>query len=282
MTQSALFAEPMTRKAAVASILKGRTVALPESRQLDVLAALFQRRGASVIRIPLVTILDTPHTAAVEAWLSRFIAEPPDYLVILTGEGIRRLAGFARRTGCQEEFAKSLSQVVKICRGPKPGRALKELGLSPDLHGRHPTTPGVIETLDELELEGKRVAVQLYGEDPNRSLIDYLEVRGSSVSTVAPYVYAAESDAQRVTSLVDALDRGEIDLIAFTSKPQLARLVEVSRSAGLEKRLLRGLERTLVAAVGPVVAGQLADHGVRVDITPRESYFMKPLVREIA
>ncbi|MCB1671862.1 MAG: uroporphyrinogen-III synthase [Gammaproteobacteria bacterium] len=271
----------MPIKIPVASSLKGTTVALPESRQLDVLAALFERRGSTVIRIPLVTILDSPDRQAVESWLSEFIADPPDYLIILTGEGIRRLAGFARRAGCLEGFTQVLSVTIKVCRGPKPGRALKELGLDPDLQGKQPTTAGIIATLDALQLRDARVGVQLYGEDPNVQLIDYLTARQAGISTVAPYVYAAESDTQRVTQLIGQLLAGEIDLIAFTSKPQFGRLLSVARTAGQEPELLRGLAQTLVAAVGPVVAAQLAGQGVRVDITPRGSYFMKPMVREI-
>ena len=271
----------MPIKIPVASSLKGTTVALPESRQLDVLAALFERRGSTVIRIPLVTILDSSDRQAVESWLREFIADPPDYLIILTGEGIRRLAGFARRAGCLEGFTQVLSVTIKVCRGPKPGRALKELGLDPDLQGKQPTTAGIIATLDALQLRDARVGVQLYGEDPNVQLIDYLTARQASISTVAPYVYAAESDTQRVTQLIGQLLAGEIDLIAFTSKPQFGRLLSVARTAGQEPELLRGLAQTLVAAVGPVVAAQLAGQGVRVDITPRGSYFMKPMVREI-
>ena len=39
-----------------------------------------------------------------------------------------------------------------------------------------------------------------------------------------------------------------------------------------------GLERTKVAAIGPVVAAELAAAGIRVDTSPTESYSMKPLV----
>jgi uroporphyrinogen-III synthase len=37
------------------------------------------------------------------------------------------------------------------------------------------------------------------------------------------------------------------------------------------------LSRTLVAAVGPVVAGTLERHGVTARLMPDESFFLKPL-----
>jgi uroporphyrinogen-III synthase len=45
--------------------------------------------------------------------------------------------------------------------------------------------------------------------------------------------------------------------------------------------LERGMSRTRVAAVGPVVAADLERLGIRVDVMPGESFFMKPLVSEL-
>ncbi len=45
--------------------LRGRTVAVAESRELEVFASLLERRGARVLRYPLVTILDAPDPAPV-------------------------------------------------------------------------------------------------------------------------------------------------------------------------------------------------------------------------
>ena len=74
---------------------------------------------------------------------------------------------------------------------------------------------------------------------------------------------------------------GRIDAIAFTSAPQVRRLVRVAEESRAMDTLKRGLARTTVAAVGPVVAEQLGAVGARVDITPAGAYFMKPLVTAI-
>lgn len=271
----------MSDRNPIASPLQGKLVAVPESRQLDILAELFERRGATVLRTPLVTILDSPDTAAVEAWLRAFVANPPSHFIILTGEGLRRLCGFAQRAGCLDAFVAALTQTIKICRGPKPGRALKELGLEADLLGEAPTTAGIIATLSGLDLQGARIAVQLYGEDPNQPLQDFLRSCQLDYQLVAPYIYAPQSDTQRVLDLLERLAAGEVDVIAFTSQAQFTRLKEVARQAGREGELLAGLRRTRVAAVGPVVAEQLKNYQVSVAVMPADSFFMKPLVREI-
>ena len=42
--------------------------------------------------------------------------------------------------------------------------------------------------------------------------------------------------------------------------------------------LRAGLARTRIAAIGPVVAGELEKFGVSAQIVPKDSYFMKPLI----
>ena len=104
--------------AAAAPELAGKTIAVPETRELDVLAHLFEQRGARVIRCPLVAIIDAPDPKPIEAWLRRFIAGRCDDLVLFTGEGLRRLLRFAERIELQDAFLEALGRVRKITRGP--------------------------------------------------------------------------------------------------------------------------------------------------------------------
>ena len=270
----------MPDKPSIESSLKSKVVALPESRQLDVLADLFERRQARVVRVPLVSILDAPDQAPVLAWLQRFIENPPQRFIILTGEGVRRLVAAAERAGLREPFIGTLAATCKICRGPKPGRVLKELSLGADILAQEPTTAGIIATLQEQDLAGTRVSVQLYGEDPNLALMEYLSTCNlKSCDSVAPYVYASNSDAEKVQKLILQLQAGTIDLIAFTSKAQIGRLFSVAKKEGLENALRQGLEQTKIAAIGPVVRDELLHYGCDVQIMPSGSFFMKPLVR---
>ncbi len=262
--------------------LQDKVIAVPESRQLDVLAAMIEKRGGNVVRCPLIAILDAPDAGRVEQWLDLFITSPLDIFIILTGEGIRRLTGFAERAGLKEPYVLALSDIYKITRGPKPGGALRELGLKVDCLASAPTTDGVIETLQEIVLEGKRIAVQLYGEDPNDKLINYLQSRSPAlISTVAPYVYASDVDREKVSQLIQQIINDELDVIAFTSQPQVRRLISVAKEDGLESATIQGLNRLAVAAVGPVVKEVLEELGVIVSITPDESFFMKPMVRKM-
>lgn len=262
--------------------LAGKTIAVPETRELDVLARLFEQRGAAVIRCPLVTILDAPDPAPVEAWLHRFVAGGCDDLVLFTGEGLRRLLRFTERREMREAFVKALRRVRKITRGPKPVRALREIGLAADLQAVEPTTEGLIAALSELDLTGRTVGVQLYGGEPNLPFMDFLANAGAHVDTVAPYVYASNVDDERVAGLIERIAAGAVDVIAFTSASQVRRLWAVARKYGTEELLRAGLASAVVAAVGPVAATEATRFGMNPAIMPTRVHSMKPLVNEIA
>jgi len=259
-------------------LLRHKTIAIPESRQQDVLADLLARRGASVLRCPLIAIKDTPDTEAVQQWLEAMIAGKFDDFIILTGEGMRRLEGFAERFDCQQGWHQALAAVRKIVRGPKPVRELRKLQLHADLAGAAPTTDGIIESLQEADLAGRRIAVQLYGSNPNEKLIHFLQNKGAEVTAVAPYVYASDAEQQQVVGLIYQLAEGAIDALLFTSQPQYKRLASVAKKTGLEALLTAGLEVTVIGAIGPVMADYLKEEGVRVDFMPEGSFFMKPFV----
>jgi uroporphyrinogen-III synthase len=261
--------------------LDGRVVAVVETRQIDVLAGLLERRGAKVLRCPLIGIDDAPDERAVAAWIARLATEPADLVVFYTGEGVERLLACARRAGLEAEFMAALTRTPKLVRGPKPKRALRSLGLDAEHAAAEPTTAGLLAAAQAIATPRGRVAIQLYSEDQDRRLIEHFERRGAAVDCVAPYVYAPAETDERVAALLAELAAGRVDAIAFTSSAQVARLLAVARERGLTEALRSGLARTKVAAVGPVVAAELADAGIRVDAVPAASYSMKPLVASI-
>lgn len=255
--------------------LAGRTIAVPESREAEIFAALLERRGARVIRCPLVAIRDAPDPAPVLGWSRRLAAAEFDDLILLTGEGLRRILSCMERhePALRPQFVGALARVRTVTRGPKPARALRELGIKAQIAAEPPTTAGVIASLRGLDLDGRRVGLQLYGTEPNRPLVDFLEGAGAVASSVAPYVYADAADEQAVRSLADQLRGGRIDAIAFTSSAQVERLIAVASEEGARA----ALANTLVAAVGPVVTDTLRRHGIDAQLTPEDSFFLKPL-----
>jgi uroporphyrinogen-III synthase len=262
--------------------LRGKTIALAEGRQLEELAALLQEEGADVLRCPLLSILDATDVPAIESWLGELIDGRLGLLILMTGEAARRLAGFAERCGRRAEYLDALERTPLLARGPKPAQALRELGVkSAPRPAAAPTTEGVIETLRVEVLAGMTVGLTLYGQD-NPALEGFLKESGAIVRPVLSYVYAPASDDERVADLIGRLAAGGVDAVVFTSSPQVERLWEVATKRHLVETLRTGLERSQVAAIGPVVAETLRQHGSPVHICPEQGWVMKNLVKRMA
>lgn len=260
--------------------LEGRTIALAETRQIDELAQLLESEGATTLRCPLVSILDTPDPAPVLAWLAELCADHFGYVVLMTGEALRRLLHFAESAGQRDACIVALGRTKIITRGPKPGQVLKEIGLAPTRIAQAPTTDGVIATLRGEPLQGQTIGVTLYGE-PNPPLEAYLTSAGALVRTVMPYIYAPAADDDRVADLIAQLERGEVDVLLFTSSAQVDRLYEVAERRGLQVALRKGLARVRIAAIGPVLAEHLRQRGATVHICPEQGFVMKNMVQHI-
>lgn len=265
----------------MAGKLDGLKIVVPESREIDLLASLLEGEGAVAIRCPLVKIVDVEDFASVDGWIRTLITDGFDDLILFTGEGVRRLARRSETLGLKEEFAHALGSVRTIIRGPKPARALRELGLHPTLAAPSPTSQGLIEAVAGDDLTGRRVGVQVYPGDGFDPLITALKQKGAVVTVVTPYRYASQTETGAVADVITKMAAGAYDMIVFTSSPQVDRLADVARERNIESVLRDGLARTRVAALGPVVEGALKKLGVSPSVVPEGSPHLKPLIKAI-
>jgi uroporphyrinogen-III synthase len=267
----------------MADRLNGYRILILETREEAQFSRLLAEQGADVLQCPMFTIHDAPDSAPIEAWIRRFIDKPCDDLVLMTGEGLRRLMKVARRMALEQDFIAALDKARKFARGPKPGRALREIGLEPQVTTEKPTSEGIAEMLARVDLRGHRVGLQLYPDKDHSVLIGAITAQGAKVDTVTPYVYDAQAADANIVTAIDEMANGRIDAIALTNLGQVRRLIEVARGHGFEARLREGLAKTPIASVGPAVSDELKSHGLRTDIYPaNDAFFMKPLISAMA
>ena len=252
----------------MADKLSGYRILILETREEAQFSRLLTEQGADVLQCPMFTIHDAPDAAPIEAWIRRCIEKPCDDLVLMTGEGLRRLMKVARRIELDQEFIAALGRPRKFARGPKPGRALREIGLEPQVTTEKPTSEGIAEMLSGVDLRGHRVGLQLYPDKDHSVLIGAITAQGAEVDPVLPYAYDAQAADANIVTAIDEMAQGRIDAIALTSSGQVRRLVEVAQAHRCEVRLRDGLARTPIASVGPVVSDELTSHGLRTDIYP--------------
>jgi Uroporphyrinogen-III synthase HemD len=80
------------------------------------------------------------------------------------------------------------------------------------------------------------------------------------------------AEDQRVIELIDEMAAGRVDLIAFTSSPQVQRLRQVAKESLREAVLQEAFRRTTIAAVGPIVARAIEQAGGHVSIGPSDPF----------
>ena len=267
----------------MADRLNGYRILILETREEAQFSRLLAEQGADVLQCPMFAIHDAPDPAPVEAWIRRSIEKPFDELVLLTGEGLRRLMKLATRAGLEKDFIAAIGKPRKFTRGPKPGRALREIGLEPQVTTEKPTSEGVAEMLSRVDLGGHRVGLQLYPDKDHSALIGAITGQGAAVDTVLPYIYDTKAADANIVSAIDEMAKGRVDAIALTNLGQIRRLIETARVHGWEDKLRDGLARTPIASVGPAVSDELKAHGLSADIFPaNDAFFMKPLISAMA
>jgi uroporphyrinogen-III synthase len=263
----------------MADKLSGYRILILETREEAQFSRLLSEQGADVLQCPMVSIQDAPDTAPVEAWIGRAIAQPFDDLILLTGEGLRRLVKAAARIGADEDFIAAIGKSRTFARGPKPGRALREIGLEPHTTTETPTSEGVAQMMARVDIKGHRLGLQLYPDKDHGELIGAIATCGANVDTVLPYVYDPKAAESNIVAAIDEMANHRVDAIALTSSNQVRRLVEVARARGCEDKLHKALAQTPIASVGPVVSDELKANGLRTDIYPaNDAFFMKPLI----
>ena len=248
--------------------LENKVVAITEHRFGPEFRELITRHGARVLACPLLEEKPVEDRREVRRFIRTVIDGGVDTVVFFTGVGVRFLIEEAKMIGEKELFVTALKNSQLVVRGSKPAVALRKEGIQPDLISTTPTSGGVLDSLRSGELKSRSIGVQRYAEQSG-DFCSELERSGARVFPVDVYTYGAVSDAAAVGRLIDSLVDGSIDVITFTSAPQVRTLFSAASESGLAKALSDSLtERVVVAAIGEVTAQALSDHGVRVAIRP--------------
>ena len=244
--------------------MKGKTVAILETRLGSQLAELVARQGAKPFHAPALAEEPDIDLAYIGRFVEELSASPPTAAIFQTGVGTRALFDATDKLGATARLLGALHATVVVARGPKPTGALRQRGVRIDRSAADPfTTAEVLEALGDVELKGGWVVVQRHG-GANEKLDLALERRGARVTEIPTYRWALPKDTAPLVALMDALDAGGIDAAVFTSASQAHNLFSLAQQGGREQALRAGLKRVFVASIGPVCSEALRQHGLDV------------------
>jgi uroporphyrinogen-III synthase len=264
-----------------------RVLAL-ESRRAAELSKLISTYGGQSIVAPAMREVPLESNSEALAFAVRLFAGEFDIVIFLTGVGARTLLGVVETTYKRDEYVAALQRIKVVARGPKPVAALREIGITPALTVPEPNTwRELLGALDDaaqsavgIRLNSARVAVQEYGVS-NPELLDGLEKRGARVTRVPVYQWALPDDLAPLRAAIQSLAEGKVDVIFFTTSVQAVHLFQVAAEMNLENEMRAGLERAMVASIGPTTSEELSRQRIRVDLEPSHPK-MGFLVKEAA
>ena len=98
----------------MADRLNGYRILILETREEAQFSRLLAEQGADVLQCPMFTIHDAPDAVPIEAWIKRFIEKPCDDLVLMTGEGLRRLMKVGAADRRRARFHRSPRQGTEV------------------------------------------------------------------------------------------------------------------------------------------------------------------------
>lgn len=251
------------------SDFQGYRIASLESRRAEDMHRLIERIGGvphvspSMREVPI-----EPNRMAID-FAYRLMTGQVSIVILMTGVGFRYLIQAIERHMDKQRFLDSLSDVITICRGPKPAAAMREVGLTPTHRVPEPNTwRELLQTIDaEVPVSNQVVGLQEYGVT-NASLIAGLEARGAIVESIRVYGWEFPEDTGPLEANVRALANGERDILLLTSAHQVVNMLRMAEKLDLVDQLREGLHGTVIASIGPTTSQMLEECDIHVDLEP--------------
>ena len=241
-----------------------------ESRRSSEMSKLIENNGGKAMVVPAAREVPAACTTGLSEFAASLLEGNLDLVIFLTGVGTRALAQAMEQFCTRAELSAALSRVSILARGPKPAAALRELGVPITWNVAEPNTwREILQLFDEkgVVLKDRRVAVQEYGV-PSRELLAGLSQRGAKILTVHVYDWVLPEDRTSLKNAITALEQKHIDVTLFTAAVQIHHLIEVADEMNAREPLIRALNETTIASIGPVTSEHLREYGIRVDLEP--------------
>lgn len=242
--------------------LAGRRIAITRPReQADALAQRLEALGARVTLLAAIRIAPIEDHAPLDAAIARLGSY--DWLVFTSVNGVAAFTGRLAATGRSWD-ERGLAQVAAI--GPATAAALERAGVPVALMPDEYVAEGILDGLGMVA--GQRLLLAR-ADIARRTLAEGLRMRGAEVDEVAAYRTIPQPVAPELIERIVGDEGGErVDAITFTSSSTALGLLQGLAATGRDPaEALRGVA---LAAIGPITAATLREHGLEPAVVAQE------------
>jgi uroporphyrinogen-III synthase len=279
--------------------LKGLTVAITASRRALELAHLITNFGGIPYISPTVGIesnMDKPKEA--EEFIKKIIEDKLDYVIFMTGPGVYSLMSAAKKLQMESNVVEALKRTIVVARSLKPKIALAKYGIKTDIVPNENTADGIAKILKSSGIQGKKIGVLWHGSY-FPIFRNEMSAAGAEIVECSTYTYSFDlkesgakileemgfnyiyPDQDKVIKLIEAINKGEIHVITFTSPPSARDLFKIAESIKIKEPLQISLNNNvIVVAIGPSTKKALEEYTIQVDVMP-QIYKMGPMVKAL-
>jgi len=239
--------------------LAGRRIVVTRARkQAGGLAQRIEALGGEVIEFPTIEI----QPPASFADLDRAVRQIDAYRWIIF-TSVNSVTPFLERLKMAGKAVTDLRGAKVAAIGAETAKRLEEAGVAVALIPTRFQAEGILESLDQTALAGKRVLIPRAAKARD-VLPATLREWGATVDVVEAYRTVAP--AFDATAMVRRLQAGNIDMITFTSSSTVSNFVQLCGGESLAT--LAGA--AVIASIGPITAKTIEELGGRVAVMARE------------
>jgi len=248
--------------------LFGKRIVVTRARaQTSDLIELLEAYGAECLQCPTIRIEALDNYQVLDHAISEL--DTYQWIIFTSVNGVDH---FYKRLAKAGKDSRALGKVKIAAIGGPTALKLMKQGIRADFVPEEFRAEGLLAGFQD-DLTGVRVLIPR-AEEAREILPGELRKRGADVN-VAP-AYRTVITAEETDILEAALQKGQVNVITFTSSSTVTNFLEMLGG----KDIARLLEGVLIAAIGPITADTAREAGLRVDVVARE-YTIKGLTEAI-
>ncbi len=257
-------------------------VGITADRRWEEQARLFADRGIDVVHGPTMKTVDLSGDEGLRAVTASLAEQPPDYLIVTTGMGMRRWLEAAGRWGLGALLLAGLAAGTRVvARGAKATSAARGANLEVWWRAPEETMQEIVDHLAAFDdVARSRVALQLFDPDGHPST-EILRAMAGELVEVPVYQWALPDDPGPARELVRATVENELGAVTFTAQPAVHNLFRIAGDLGLREELRAAFNGGVLAScVGPVCASAATEQGIDAPLWP-DPPRLSPMVRQV-